>query len=847
MNDLHNFIQEICINPYADEIEFELKLLLDKQYKNGKLINIGYSNEETKKMFKLLFETIDKKYKLEEHQYVNFISKDGNNKQFEFKKGIKINESKLFYLKTQIKNYYINYNNISWKLKACREHKLSLVNDNHIQYNLIRFKRRFSTNILPEWRIDYTFTISIPYNSSEYLIRETKEKLFLIELFRIYDIAECVEVEIEYMFPIHKLTINSIENVLTIFPKITERPVIELYDYALEKIKDLFPDKIPKYNNRRLSIKQLLPQTLTLSKKEYFNMIYDKTIENYYISHKLDGERVLLFIQAEKSGYLTTTKWNELKINLEWSGILDCEFYNNIFYVFDILEYSTKQISYAMYMCPFSLRKQCLETLIKNDIHFDNISIKIKPFIKLNKNYSSILDSLNEEKTEYPNDGIIFTSGNDSYQYTKYFKWKPIKYMTIEFIAKQCPTNILGIPPYSKKRGKILYLLYVGIRNDLMQAFSIKRLQHYYSIFPTLNRKDYFPIHFAPSNNPLAYLYWNDNPNLDNKIVELVWNNEWELIKIRDDREIDYKNNQYYGNDYMIAELIWNSYSNPFTYNQLKYSFDELKKEFYFIKDNCEKYQGIRHFNNWVKNKILEPIGQNQHWLIDLGSGKGQDFIKYIKLGIRNIIFIDENPNNIDEIISRKYLYFKQKHFYKNSMSIYTICEDINNSILLEKINKFTPHCKLIICNFAIHYICYNTNSISNFALLINNILQSSGRLLITYLNGKKIFDKFKSNDWICGKYHFKRLFIANNYTGTNQKISVKLPFSEGFYNEYLFNIDLLIKELKKYKIIVETKGCFDEFLNMYQHHLNMNNKLNLEEDDVEYINLLEYIIFYKN
>ena len=49
--DLNSFIKEIQKKPNPEEIEFELKLFLDKQYNNGKLVNIGYSLEEIKKIF----------------------------------------------------------------------------------------------------------------------------------------------------------------------------------------------------------------------------------------------------------------------------------------------------------------------------------------------------------------------------------------------------------------------------------------------------------------------------------------------------------------------------------------------------------------------------------------------------------------------------------------------------------------------------------------------------------------------------------------------------------------------------------------------------------------------------
>ncbi len=40
---------------------------------------------------------------------------------------------------------------------------------------------------------------------------------------------------------------------------------------------------------------------------------------------------------------------------------------------------------------------------------------------------------------------------------------------------------------------------------------------------------------------------------------------------------------------------------------------------------------------------------------MDLGAGKGQDLHKYIQLNVKNVLFIDENINNLCELVDRKY------------------------------------------------------------------------------------------------------------------------------------------------------------------------------------------------
>jgi hypothetical protein len=868
--DIDTFIQEIQHKENPDEIEFELKLFLDKQYHNGKLVNIGYSNDEVKKIFRTLFATLSQEHKMEEHQYINLISKDGINKQFKYLNGIKIEESKLLYSKTRIKDYFMSHNGISWKLKACREHKLDQFNDAKTIYNLIRYKRRFSTTISNEWRIDYTFVSQLPYHSNANAIKEARENLFLNEVHRIYDIANCIEVEVEYIKPLKTLTASSIEYALSSFPKCIElRPTIELYDHAINQLKEMFSEKITRNNTRRLSIKQLLPQTITLSKKKYFSIIAESKYGEYYVSQKLDGERVLLFISDQNAGYLTTTKWHDIKLMNPASSILilDCEFYKNTFYVFDILKYVCihNEMPYTlnMYKCPFLLRRECLTDLQSKleNLSFANsaaepMSIRIKSFTKLGESYPSTLNAIMNQKTDFPSDGIIFTSIRDPYLSTDYLKWKPPNKMTIEFVAKKCPNEILGSPPYTRRRNHTLYMLYVGIRSDMIKAFRMRRLRHYHLLFPILERADYIPIHFAPSSDPLAYLYWSDRNDLDNKIIEMIWSDaKWQLVGIRQDRHADYLNNQYFGNDYSVAESIWNTYHNPFSYDQLQLSCNEMKQQFYFIEDNSEQHRGIRKFNNWVKAKLLESVGQSQHWIIDLGSGKGQDFIKYINLNIQNVIFIDNNVNNIDEIITRKYLYYKQGHFRKTQMAIHTICSDVMKPKFTAEVMKCMPFCKLIVCNFAVHYMCYNRRTSKSFAAIISELLQPDGRFMCTYLNGKKIFNRIMDNEetdyseWIAGKYHIRRYFQGDTYTGANQKISIKLPFSDGFYYEYLFDIDMLTKALKPFKITLETRGEFNEFVQTYQHNSEMNNRMDnygLQADDLEYVPLLEYAIYHK-
>jgi hypothetical protein len=926
-DNLVRFLKEIKQKPDNKEIEFELKLLLDKKLIDGKLSNTEYTPLEVKEIFKVLFAQTCARVSNDpvevqqvgpvevqqvgpvevqqvgpvevqqvgpvevqqvgpvEVQQVNFVSKDGINKQFSFSRGVKIPDSRIVYSKSRIKDMYLDYAGVVWKAKACRERMLQ-TNDNNVAYNLIRFKRRFSVVINPRWRLDFTFVIQRPFMSTEGEVRDAKERLFLSEQHRLYDIAEFVEVEIEYIGDLNELNVQDVAEVLHGLAIVPMRSGAEYYDAAIAVLQDMFKEKAIR-GDRRVSIKQLLPQTAALTKKEYFNMLSGGEFGNYYIAHKLDGERVVLFINVATpignlTGYLSATKWIDLDAvpTQSTTWILDCELYEGTFYVFDALLTGPNQL--ALYKCPYVLRRRILNSAEICTIQLaksgpsptSSYAIVVKPSHKLGTLYAGKIAALDAEVTAYPRDGIIFTSGRDPYLATNYYKWKPPTHMTIEFIAKQCPPEIVGAPPFVKRRGKTIYMLHVGIRNDMALGLGMRKMPHYHMMFPDLVRKDYYPIHFAPSNEPLAYLYWSDRTDLDNKIVEMIWiEQEWRLIKVRPDRQVDYLNHQYFGNDYTVAEQIWYGYSNPFALHHLQMTPFDMKKEFYFVEDNSEQFRGIRKFNNWVKTRLFETVARNQPWLIDIGAGKGQDFLKYLNLNVRNVIFADSNPNNIDDIIARKYTYHKQGHFRKATCSVNTVCMDVLDPKFVERVNRFVLNSKLIVCNFAIHYMCYNADTATQFAKVIGGLLNGGGRLLITYLDGRRVHERLIADadtegdadgasyditdgdlEMVGGmeitpdasqKYIIKKLYVSDEYTGRNQKIAIKLPFSDGFYIEHLFDCDLLSKALKPHKISKESEGDFVEFIAEYQAEVK-RDKFELDADDLEYIKLLRYTIYYK-
>ena len=258
----------------------------------------------------------------------------------------------------------------------------------------------------------------------------------------------------------------------------------------------------------------------------------------------------------------------------------------------------------------------------------------------------------------------------------------------------------------------------------------------------------YIPIQFAPSSNPYAYLFWSDNPSLNDKVVELSYTTEWNLFKIRDDRLNDVKRQTYFGNYFKYAENIWMNYFNPLTLDNI------CSRDSYFKKSG-DKCVAVRKFNNYVKKQLIDlNSGQtNLNWVIDLAAGQGQDLNKYIERGFKNILMIDNDRDALSEIINRKYLYINDKS--TNNSKIFIKHMDLSGpySGNIETLyNTFytipSTGGQLVTCNFALHYIATNKKAIQNFVKLLDKILAPGGIFMFTAFNGPKIFKLLSEGDW---------------------------------------------------------------------------------------------------
>jgi hypothetical protein len=734
--------------------------------------------------------------------------------------------------------------------------------------NLFRFKNRFSFTAkkLKDWQIDLTIVNNISVKDINILKSRVNE--FFNKNINIKDnfdtwpheLVNSYEIELEYtgneklidVILIGQDFVNKIDKDL--FKKKEQQDAI--YKIATHIVRP----SIVKWYLNKYNIKQLGNSPISLDKKTYAQKII-ANIENYYLTDKADGERCIIFASETDSFAVTATKKIKISKLTKSTIIVDTELVDGIFYIFDVM-YFNKNITSSS----FDVRSSYLQQ-VKDEL---GTLVNIKPYIKLSKNYQKeIPDFYNdrEKKSSYPIDGLIFISSGgkdkvgdpgteDTYFKNIIYKWKPVEKLTIDFMIVRATEDVINNSSLTIKKGYDLFLLFCGIRPDVFDTLGLKLLPFQKKIVNHLYTDRYFPTLFSPQDNPNAYIYYHPKTlkRIESyKIGEFIYkDDQWELVKMRPDKDVDVALKNNFGNDFKTAEQTWRIYKNPLTLKDFSSKDIDVG---YFHEEKSELHQASVGFNNFIKTQLINNFAGN-NIVIDLASGHGQDLFRLAKIGVKSTLFIDKDINAIDELNKRKYS-------IENPMKVMTMVADLDKPFTktIKKI-KSTFHISEvdgIMINFAIHYFYKDITTIMNLILLIDSLLKKGGRVIVTCFNGKKIYDKVKclpaESSWNLYddsvlKYSIKKMFKVSNpdeaFTPYGKKIAVKLPFSGNeYYEEYLVDIDNLITLFEKKSYEVEINRSFDKYLSKFK---TANKKVfdKLKDIDRVYSKYITALTFYK-
>jgi hypothetical protein len=726
---------------------------------------------------------------------------------------------------------------------------------------IVRFKVRTSWLMSGSWRFDLTAikqeTLANLGATGLKTVRSAlcKQGLTASNFFELVDFSNISSYEIEIEYVGKSLPAPSDLRVASILftlvnPDYAKDTIYqeEIYHIAkyISKSPEMFKD--PAYR-----IKKLANQVTALTKNTYYNTIYPPI--SYYLTDKADGIRALVSVHNGKCRVLLSSNMYEFSAPDEISNtIADAELVYGetqkfTLYLFDCMVVDDKSIA----KLGFSERVQHIlraAEIIHACVTKDGNNCVAKVFTQLIDPLEKGFRARYEAKTPYEKDGLIMTEPGSSYELTHNYKWKPHTHNTIDFLARKCPAQLLGTKPYEVRANNTLYILFVGISHNMHKKLGLNLIPHYKKLFPEASAH-YYPIQFAPSADPLAYLYYSSDSNLDGKIVELSregFDNgtdpHWIFHRVRDDRKQERAD---YGNDYKTAELTYINYIDVFHFEDLYKRSDS-----YFTKPADSMYFASNKFKRFVISLVLRENLSGAKWVIDAAAGLGADLRRYQEIKVDNAVFIDIDPTAIAELITRKFTYFTHKKRQQQDnarvgmgtimgggtalvpftgggmygLTVHTLVADLKSPAerLIAQIYQFGVNPGIvdgIVCNFALHYLCDTTDNIRNMLLFVYRMLKVNGLFIFTVMDGARIFELLKllarGEKWVANESGAVKYAIMRDYTtpkllDVGQYISVLLPFSSEMYREPLCNIDYVVAEAGKLGMMLEINSPMSDY-----------------------------------
>jgi hypothetical protein len=574
-------------------------------------------------------------------------------------------------------------------------------------------------------------------------------------------------------------------------------------------------------------------------------------IDKFMITDKADGTRGIIEFSGTLAKCLVGSEYFEIKDIKGPSAIVDCEVLmdKKTVLIYDILSYNQEKLLDIS----FNERYKKLTELAT--INHPTWKFAIKKFWNLTvATYATNIMGLYNamKKYAYKTDGIIFTYIEKPYLQTFHYKWKPPEHLTIDFLV-------------INHGGKTQ--LWSGISRRVFKQIGLSLPDNYKQMADKWVKisssgdifNEFFPVPFSPSIAPSIYFAKivgiPKGTDVSNQIVEVSWDTKassWIFHRIRTDRVVELADGHYFGNNFEIAELTYESIVNPLTIKDLVAPLTTLTKGFYFEKTD-QGYRAARGFNNYVKTQLMARNSGSEN-VIDMASGKGQDLGRYLNAKIKNLLMLEIDQSAIDELITRKYDIAKQLWIERidspikigtpsQSTNIIVSQMDLNQSYNanINKIHNLTDIFKtkqvdLIVCNMALHYLMVDQKHITNVVNFIAYWLKNGGEFMFTALDGEKIKTLLSKGPWETELY---KISYSSNSNKPSKNIKVLLPCSREPREEPLIDINALDKEFNKHKIIrIETKS-FGEYLTKYE-------KNDLSNDDKQFVSLYHYCIYKK-
>ena len=406
--------------------------------------------------------------------------------------------------------------------------------------------------------------------------------------------------------------------------------------------------------------------------------------EEYTVTEKADGERMLLYVDKNNKVYMIDSR-----LNIRYTGVkhkyanslVDGEFvkyskYNtplNHFMMFDIYFMKGEDVR-SDKLIPTRYDK--MKEFSKNSV--TSFVIKTKTYHYGKDIYELSKEVYKKDRYDYHIDGLIYTpsnlgvgtyyKGEESEKKTfgrtwmNVMKWKPPEENSIDMLTTY------GEELFIQNVGRcVLCNLQVSYRSntdELIDPFKVLS-----------NKKVINKVMFEKKTFVQVYLKINDgskkpksemNENIyNNSIVEYVYDASqselfsWKPYRVRYDKTALYtktNNIMNTANSYNTALNVWKTIQNPVTFDMITGTTIVEKKtvienDVYYARNVnrmkiLSKPMLIFH-NKGIKSKLFSLFKNNNYTLVDLACGKAGDLYKWIENRYSFVIGFDINLDNI--------------------------------------------------------------------------------------------------------------------------------------------------------------------------------------------------------
>ena len=580
------------------------------------------------------------------------------------------------------------------------------------------------------------------------------------------------------------------------------------------------------------------------------------SLDKFNYSEKIDGVHTYLLIFDKKVYNITNINdineevyeidsRNFKDMNFTGDCILETEFYENVYYIFDVYYLNGKDYSQELLHNRLNSIKE-----YKDDL---GPSFKIKNFSPIT-DLKELLDNIKNDKSPEGNDidGIILQRIDKPFFQEGYepncYKFKPSHLNTIDFLLKfNKKDNIFDLYLIEKYYDRNFANIFKKLpkEKNMYRISDIKnpiniRSRYFYKgeklliyfdspFYPNLGtmkltenwNKNNYPQKHISQINDLINKMKRIPQDYHNKIVELSLTDDkkWVPLRVRTDKTLP--------NSYKVGQ------------SNVSVIFDPIKppEDIYFQKKltmNENDLDIIHKINQTFRKYIIEKYVRKYRpyaSVIDLCGGRGADEFNLYSNGVSNFFVIDNDTTALKRYFDRT-SQIHNKEYEPLTTNYYPKTNWLNINLLNHKLDKnydaikkdlssryefYRGKVDIVLMNYAIHYLCDDIEKIKSLGKFVNSVLKRDGIFIITYFDGDEIMKFVENNEAKIGPFDIKIVKQDKDVTIAKMPLPTIKEGSDIYAEEPLVKKDtvkLLEENLKKsneFSIYNETKRYIDD------------------------------------